>query len=280
MLKQRLLTAAVLAPLIIWGIISLPTLYLAILFALIILQGGWEWSGFMKIGETSKRAMYVVVVALCLALAAYSFAKPQGNWIALPVLSLLWWLFAIIWVLRYPRNTKCWSRPAMEGMIGIFVLVPSWLSLIALHGAGGQGPYWVLYLLTLIWVADSSAYFGGRRFGKHKLAPEVSPGKSWEGVISALLVTAIYAVAIGQWFGLSGNQWLFFVVLSVITVVFSIIGDLAESMFKRHAGIKDSGNILPGHGGVLDRIDSVTAAAPVFLVGAWLGELPVLGGMS
>lgn len=279
MLKQRLLTAAILAPLIIWGIISLPTLYLAILFALIIVQGGWEWSGLMQMSDVSQRVMYVVVVAACVGMAGYSLSLPENDWIALPALSLLWWFFAAIWVLRYPRNTKCWTRQAMQGMIGIFILIPAWLSIIALHGAGEQGPYWVLYLLSLIWVADSSAYFGGRRFGKHKLAPEVSPGKSWEGVLSALVVTAIYAVAAGAWFGFSGNQWLILVVLSLITVVFSILGDLAESMFKRHAGKKDSGNLLPGHGGVLDRIDSITAAAPVFLVGAWLGDIPVLGGL-
>jgi phosphatidate cytidylyltransferase len=279
-LKQRLLTAAVLVPLLIWGIIALPTPYLAVLLGIVIAQGGWEWSGLMKMPDAAQRVGYLAVMIACISMAGYALSLPSNDWLALPAVSLLWWVFASIWVLRYPRNTKCWTRQAMQGMIGILVLIPAWISVIALHGSGEQGPYWVLYLLSLIWVADSSAYFGGRRFGKHKLAPQVSPGKSWEGVLSALIVSGVYAIGAAYWFHIDGNQWLFFIVLSMITVVFSILGDLAESMFKRHAGIKDSGNLLPGHGGVLDRIDSITAAAPVFLVGAWIGNLPIFRGIS
>jgi phosphatidate cytidylyltransferase len=282
MLKQRLLTAVILVPLLVWGIIALPTTYLAVLLGVVIAQGAWEWSGLMQMPRGSQRAVYLVTTIICIGMAGYALTLPTNNWLSLPGISLLWWLFATIWILRYPRNTKCWSRMAMQGMIGILILVPAWISVIALHDSGEQGPYWLLYLLSLIWVADSSAYFGGRRFGKHKLAPQVSPGKSWEGVLSALIATGFYALFAANWFHVSGNgnQWLVFVVLSMVTVMFSIMGDLAESMFKRHAGKKDSGNLLPGHGGVLDRIDSITAAAPVFLMGGWLGGLPVVGSPS
>jgi phosphatidate cytidylyltransferase len=153
----------------------------------------------------------------------------------------------------------------------LIVLIPTWLAVVALHESGEQGPLLVMYLLSLIWVADSGAYFSGRAWGKRKLAPSVSPGKSWEGVGGGALLSLAYAVGAAQVLGLPGNQWPLFVVLSLVTVLFSVLGDLTESMFKRHAGIKDSGTLLPGHGGVLDRIDSVTAAAPVFVVGFWLG---------
>jgi phosphatidate cytidylyltransferase len=124
------------------------------------------------------------------------------------------------------------------------------------------------------------AYFGGRKWGKRKLAPAVSPGKSWEGVASGAVFSTAYAFGATQVFGLPGNQWLLFIVLSLVTVLFSVLGDLTESMFKRHAGIKDSGAILPGHGGVLDRIDSLTAAAPVFVVGLWMTGLVGLTGVG
>jgi phosphatidate cytidylyltransferase len=126
--------------------------------------------------------------------------------------------------------------------------------------------------LFLIAFADSGAYFGGRQWGKRKLAPAVSPGKTWEGVFSAFAASTLVALAAAWLFGLAGNLWPAFVVLSLVTVVFSILGDLTESMFKRQAGMKDSGTLLPGHGGVLDRIDSITAAAPVFVVGLWLAD--------
>jgi len=275
MLKQRLLTAAILIPLVVWGILQLPTPYLAAVLGLLIAQGGWEWGGLMKLSSAAKRAFYTLAVAACL-LVVWFFAR-GADWLALPLLSLFWWLLAVSWVWTYPRTATRWSATWMQFFIGLVVLVPAWLAVVALHESGAQGPYWVLYLLTLIWVADSGAYFGGRRFGKHKLAPAVSPGKTWEGVASALLACTGYALIAATVLGLAGNQWPAFVVLSLVTVVFSILGDLTESMFKRHAGIKDSGSLLPGHGGVLDRIDSVTAAAPVFVVGLWLMDLGLTG---
>lgn len=280
MLKLRLLTALVLIPLVVWGIIALPTPYLALILGLVIAQGGWEWGALMQLKSLGQRAAYSLLLVACLGIAGYAWLSPHGRLIVLPVAGLVWWLLATVWVLRYPRNTKCWSRQIMQAMIGILILVPAWLAVVTLHGSGEQGPFWLLYLLSLIWVADSGAYFGGRRWGKHKLAVEVSPGKTWEGAMSAMALSAIYAVGAAQLLGVAGNQWPMFVVLSLVTVAFSIIGDLTESMFKRHAGVKDSGTLLPGHGGILDRIDSVTAAAPVFVVGLWFTGLHTLGGFQ
>lgn len=275
MLKQRVITASILAVLVVWGILELPTTYLALALAVFILQGAWEWAGFMKLATAGRRITYVALVAIGL-LGLWFFQHESllsllnTDWLVLPVISLFWWLLALVWVLRYPQATALWSSSVGMIIIGLLVLLPTWLAVLGLHASGGKGPLLVLYLLSLIWAADVGAYFGGRKWGKRKLAALVSPGKSWEGVASGAVFSMVYAFVWAQVLELSGNQWPLFVVLSLVTVCFSVLGDLAESMFKRHAGIKDSGTLLPGHGGVLDRIDSLTAAAPVFVVGLWL----------
>jgi len=270
MLKQRVITASILAPLVVWAVLESPTPYLALVFGVLIVQGGWEWSGFMKLASTALRVSYPAVVGGALLAVWFFVDWNSSDWLVLPVLSLFWWLLALLWVLGFPRSARRWSPRWAQTLIGLLVLVPSWLSVVGLHQDIHQGPALLLYLLLLIWCADIGAYFGGRRWGRRKLAPAVSPGKSWEGAYSALAASLVFALLGALFFGLPGNQLLALVVLSLVTVAFSILGDLTESMFKRHAGIKDSGVLLPGHGGVLDRIDSITAAAPVFVVGLWL----------
>lgn len=284
MLKQRLLTAAILIPFVVWGILQLSTPYLALILALIIIQGGWEWSGLMKVSSNGLRIGYVVVVGFCLVGIWMFVSRESTDWLALPVISLFWWLLAVVWIQTYPKYSARWSPLWVKVFIGLLVLIPAWLAVVGLHGFSAKGPYLVLYLLSLIWVADSGAYFGGQRWGKRKLAISVSPGKTWEGVFSALAVSTVYAIVAAELFSLPGNQWPAFIVLSLVAVAFSIVGDLVESMFKRDANVKDSGALLPGHGGVLDRIDSVTAAAPVFIIGLWLGDfsfgLTQMGGLG
>jgi len=156
---------------------------------------------------------------------------------------------------------------------GPFVLLPAWLALVRLHAQGPtlDGPQLLTFLLLLVVAADVGAYFAGRAFGKHKLAPRVSPGKTWEGVAGGLAGASLLALAGALWFELPLPR---FVLLCVLVVMISVVGDLAESLFKRHAGVKDSGSILPGHGGILDRIDSLTAAGPCFVLGMdYLGLL-------
>ena len=272
MLKQRLLTAAVLIPFLIYGIFAFTTPYFALMFAVFVFLAGWEWGGIMKLSSFSKRGAYVATVGLSMGILWFFVSRVSDDWLVLPVISLFWWLLALVWVLTYPKSTPRWSSPWLLFLIGLLVLIPIWSAVVSLHQFGEQGPYLVLYLLTLVSFADTGAYFGGRKWGKHKLAPRVSPGKTWEGVASALAVTGIFSLIAANLFSFSGNQLLAFIVLSLVTVSFSILGDLTESMFKRNAGLKDSGTILPGHGGVLDRMDGVTAAAPVFVVGLWLGD--------
>ena len=272
MLKQRLITAAILIPLVVWGILKLPTPYLAAVLSLFVVQGAWEWGGLMQLNSRLGRGLFALLVAVGMAMIWLFIDRATTDWLLLPIVSLFWWLLAIAWVLGYPQSTRRWAPRGVQAIVGLLVLLPTWLAVVGVHASGEQGPYLLLYVLILIWVADSGAYFGGRRWGKRKLAPAVSPGKTWEGVISALVLAAGYAMLAAYLFRMPGNLWPGFVVLSLVTVIFSVFGDLAESMFKRHAGVKDSGTLLPGHGGVLDRIDSVTAATPVFVVGLWLAD--------
>jgi phosphatidate cytidylyltransferase len=167
----------------------------------------------------------------------------------------------------YPANAIWWARPVLLVPLGFLLLVPAWLGLTSLHAASA---WWLMYLFGLVWGADTGAYFAGRAFGKHKLAPHVSPGKTLEGFLGGLALTMAMAVAVAICRDLNSLRLAAFLGLSLLTVLASVLGDLFESMVKRHAGIKDSGTIFPGHGGALDRIDSLTAAAPVFALGWWL----------
>jgi phosphatidate cytidylyltransferase len=155
-------------------------------------------------------------------------------------------------------------------LVGLLVLITTWSSAVAVHALAARGPELLLYLLFLIWIADSGAYFSGRRWGRRKLARHVSPGKSWEGVAGGLLPGSAFAVAGGFWFGLEGGRLAGFVVLAAAVVAVGVLGDLFESLLKRYRQVKDSGGLLPGHGGVLDRIDSLTAATPLCYCGLLL----------
>jgi phosphatidate cytidylyltransferase len=160
----------------------------------------------------------------------------------------------------------------MKMLAGVLVIVPAWAALAELHALGTNGPKLVLMLLVMVWLADSGAYFAGRQWGRTKLAPVISPGKTWEGVYGGLLASLLFAAIAGGLYSQSIKWTLTFMAVSLVTVLFSVAGDLLESLMKRQSGIKDSGSIIPGHGGIFDRIDSLVAAAPVFLIGfLWLG---------
>ncbi|HNJ85279.1 MAG TPA: phosphatidate cytidylyltransferase, partial [Agitococcus sp.] len=165
------------------------------------------------------------------------------------------------------ESAKIWARNILLVPTGLILLIPAWAGLTDLHQAS---PWWLLYVFCLVWGADTGAYFAGRKFGKHKLAPSVSPGKTIEGFVGGLITTSMLIVAVAIYRDLSAIRFVAFVGLSLLTVLASVLGDLLESMVKRQAGVKDSGNIFPGHGGALDRIDSLTAAAPLFALGWWL----------
>ena len=274
MLKQRILTALILVPLVVAGVLGLGTWSLGGVFAAVILLAGWEWAALAGLSPTPARIGYVVVLGLLMLAGVPLLAVPAGA-LWLPGLALLGWLLATFWIVTYQRTAG--TRPGTPGawplrLIGVAVLVPPWIALLTIHGSGPHGPWLVLFLLVLIWTADSGAYFAGRRWGQRKLASHVSPGKSWEGVAGALTLGGLFTLVAGSGFGYSGGALAAFLLLGLATVVVSVLGDLFESLVKRYCDVKDSGSLLPGHGGVLDRIDSLTAAAPFFAVGlAWLG---------
>ncbi len=259
MLRQRLLTAALLIPLLIWANYALASRHFALLIALITLLGAWEWARLAGFTRLFQRLGYVLLTAAVLW-GAVQLPLQLLLWIA-----LVWWTIALLWVLRFPRDERIWSRRAVAVIAGMLVLAPAWRSLSALHE--DYGPSVLLFLLSMIWLADSAAYFAGRRWGRRKLAPLVSPGKTWEGVYGALAATLCAALIGGGIARLDTDAYALFVLLCLLTVAISIVGDLFKSMYKRHAKVKDSGGLLPGHGGVLDRIDSLTSATPVFVLG-------------
>ena len=272
MLKQRLLTAAVLAALIITAIFSFPTGWFAGVLAVFLAVGAWEWSRLMG-SELDKNLPMLPGALVAMLIPLWFFQHETDVLLIVLVASAVGWCAVLA---SLPRSSEL--PPLREYgqvarfVMGIFLLVPPWLALVHLHITPQYGPWHVLFLFGLVGVADSAAYFTGRAWGKNKLAPLISPGKTWEGVYGALIATAIYAAVCGTLFELRGMLLVAFITLCLVTVMFSIVGDLFESLIKRQAGAKDSGNILPGHGGVLDRIDSLTAAAPIFTLGLWLLE--------
>jgi phosphatidate cytidylyltransferase len=270
MLKQRIITALILAPLALWAILVLsPETFRAALMV-IGAMAGWEWARLVGWEKPAARAGYVVLL-LALMLVIELLLRSEHDMSFLLYAALLWWLTSLLMIVRYPAGSGLWRDSHLaRAMAGIIVILPMWLALGLLHSE--VGPRYVVILALLVWGADTGAYFAGRQWGRHKLAPHVSPGKTWEGVAGAALMTLLVG-AISGWLVEPAKGAFAFVLLALITIAFSIIGDLQESMFKRIVDLKDSGGLLPGHGGVLDRIDSLTAAAPIFALGAaWLNS--------
>lgn len=264
-MQQRVITALILIPLAVFGILYLPTDIFALILALIALAAAWEWGRLAGIVSTAASVSYLLLTALTL-FATYLLLMQTGLGYWLFLLATLWWALVTLAIIRYSPDREWQPAPPVKAAIGLLVLVPAWAALVSIHGKGEQGPLLLLFVMTLIWVADSGAYFSGRRWGRVKLAPAISPGKSWEGVYGALAGAALWGSLLALLLPETGSP-LLLVLLSLLVCMVSIIGDLFESLFKRQAGVKDSSNLLPGHGGVLDRVDSLTAAAPVFAFG-------------
>jgi len=262
MLKYRIITALILIPLVLAGIFYLPLLGFACLSAVVFLMAGWEWAGLIGWMSISKRCLYLIVLLIFLAILLW---VPTGI---ILIIALFTWLAMLYFVLRYEQFSRLWARfPLGRALLGIWILGASWYGLNVIQHSPA-GPYYLLFLLLFIWGADTGAYFAGRQWGKHKLAPHISPGKSIEGVIGGSLVSVLVAVIGGWFFYFShGMQYVNLILLALLISLVSVLGDLSESMIKRQAGVKDSGNLLPGHGGLLDRIDSLLSAAPIFALG-------------
>lgn len=269
MLRQRVLTALVLVPLVVGGILYLDTNIFSVLLAVAMLIGARELGQLALLTHVPMQFAFVAAVGLLMALAGTTLAAPYAD--ALQWVMAAWWVLVTITLFARRRALGRIEgvRPAIL-FLGGLVLLTAWVAIVRLHGSGDHGPALALYLFVLIWVADSGAYFAGRAFGERKLSPYVSPGKTWMGVGGALLGAIVSAVVLAL-SGIAGELPVMGLVgLSMLVTLISIGGDLWISRLKREAGVKDSGRLLPGHGGMLDRIDSLLAAAPVFTVGIML----------
>lgn len=267
-LRARVITALVLAPLAISGVLFLPSTWFALVFGIVLCYAIWEWTRVIGFRGRPLRTLAVLVNG---AIMAALLLFDSGNWL-LPIawVGVVWWCLAIVWLIAFDFGAAPTRRNRdMKLLVGSVMVVPAWVSAWLIHREPSAGPWWTLFVLMLIWVADVSAYFAGRRFGHHKLAPRISPGKTREGVYGALVGTMLFAAGAGWLMPVPVGQVLL-VLLATVTVLFSIVGDLFESLIKRQSNLKDSGSLLPGHGGMLDRIDSILSALPIFVCGRYL----------
>ncbi len=259
MLRTRVITAVF--ALIAVGIVLflVPRNYAEVIIGLLMVAGAWEWAALLDTESNAQRLVYTALVAVAIVAAWFGIADHAGLVLQI---ACAWWGLAFVWNLRFPTPIP----NALRWICGFLVIVPLFVALILLLR---QGVEYLIFTLLIVWVADGGAYFAGKAFGRVKLAPAISPGKTWEGVVGGFALVAVLATAVAVWQGLG---IVILVPFCLAVAAISIVGDLTVSMFKRTAGVKDSGTLFPGHGGVLDRIDSVAAAAPLFVLGMnWLG---------
>jgi len=271
MLIQRILAAIVLIPLVILCLFFMPLSGFIAIMAIICGLSAWEWTQFLQIKSRKNRCLFALIFTLFIVIIYYASTIIGNQTIlfkGILITSLVWWFVALLLVISYPCSVRFWQNTYIKILFACFTLIPFFIGMIdlrsiAYHYDSYQGAFWLLYVLVLVWATDSGAYFAGKTFGKHKLAPKVSPGKTIEGLIGGLLLSLLISliVYLNDYFAISLCKLM---ISSIFAIFVSVLGDLTESMFKREANIKDSGHLIPGHGGILDRIDSLTAAIPVF----------------
>jgi phosphatidate cytidylyltransferase len=257
LIKTRAITGALFGVALVVTVLFLSTPVMAGILGVLWIVGAWEWAGLARMGGATR----IVYAAVCAGamVAALLWAGVEAAY-AILVVALIWWVLAFVAVVTYPR---VFAMPTV-GIVGFLVLVPSWFLFVRLHGSGPLGPELALTVLAIVWAADVGAYIFGRLIGRVKLAPAVSPGKTWEGVSGGVICAAAASFGAAVWLDLPRDAM---VGIGISTALISVVGDLAVSVFKRNVGLKDTGTLLPGHGGVMDRIDSLTAAIPVFVLG-------------
>jgi len=279
LLIQRIITALIIAPTAIAAIFYLSPNYFAALLLIIISIGAWEWGPLMNCAKISKRTTYVLTHVFLIS-ALWYILPPLSLWISPDTLqqkaiyilwvAVAWWLLSVVLIFSYPKFGTLWTKyRIIRGTFGWLTLVPTWLAFMVLRNSHYSldpfhGAEVIMFLFLMVWSADIGAYFSGKMLGKHKLMPNVSPGKTIEGFLGGMILACVLMIVTGSYLQWSQEQLLHAVLVTILITIVSVIGDLNESMFKRQAGVKDSGSILPGHGGILDRIDSLTATTPVF----------------
>ena len=279
MLKQRIITALVLAPAAILAIFYLPIAYFAALLMIVIGIGAWEWGPLMGVVGKAQRSGFVVAT-LTLISALWGLLAPTDLWLnthelnsyatGLLWLAVAWWILSAFLMLSYPKSSGSWSKyTSVRGLFGWLTLIPTWLAFMVIRTNDYQvdpfhGAQLLMFLFLMVWSADIGAYFVGKAIGKNKLMPNVSPGKTFEGFLGGVFFACLFVSLTAYNLNWASDKVITVLLVTVLITTVSVLGDLSESMFKRQAGVKDSGSILPGHGGILDRIDSLTATAPIF----------------
>ncbi|GAA6173056.1 phosphatidate cytidylyltransferase [Colwellia sp. KU-HH00111] len=279
MLITRIITALILAPAAIAAIFYLPLIYFAVLLLAVIGIGAWEWGPLMGFDTKARRSGFVVTTLILIA-CIWGLVSPNELWVNTTVLNeyalmllwlaIAWWILSAFLMFSYPSASAFWAKHrSIRGVFGWLTLVPTWLAFMVIRTHAYpedsyQGAQLLMLLFLMVWSADIGAYFVGKAFGKHKLMPNVSPGKTFEGFLGGMAFACMLMSIVAYQLSWNSDQVTTVLLVTVLITTVSVLGDLNESMFKRQAGVKDSGTILPGHGGVLDRIDSLTATAPVF----------------
>lgn len=280
MLWMRVATGLVLAPLFVLGLFGLSPAGFSVFIGVFLLLSAWEWGGLCGFSRGGKVVWTAALAVIATSIFVLEHALPElrlfvsGGGAAL-------WLLAAVLIFTFPRGRGVWTRVSVRTAVGIVTMIPAWSALTLLQARAG-GPWLVLWTMVMVWGADIGAYFAGHAYGRHKLMPAVSPGKTLEGAAGGLMLALIVSVLLAA-LGTFGSASVTIVLLvTALIVLASVFGDLLESLVKRVAGVKDSGSLLPGHGGVLDRVDGVLAAAPVSAValtlldivpGGWMGRV-------
>lgn len=265
MFKLRLISAIVLIPVVVLGILKMDSVYMAVASGIVFAYAAWEWIQMtIKINAISRVVLLVAFVAVAFSLFAAGFNIAWMYW-----LSLCWWVVAFIGVLYFPKGKQVWKYLFLQPLVGLVMFVPAWVAFNQLHQQGANGPVWVLLGCLLVWGADIGAYCTGKMFGKTKLLPQVSPGKTIAGfygaILTGLTVMLVFYLIFKPQIALVYLLW-----LGLATVLAAVLGDLVESMLKRVCEYKDSGVLIPGHGGMYDRLDSMLAAFPIYVLGLQL----------
>ena len=275
MLRQRIITAVILASLFVASIVFLPVWALALIFGIVVCLGAWEWARLAGWSSPLARGLYVAVMGLSMA-ALYVYCDMAGSPSREQVqpflgLACLWWSFALLWIKSYPASAGLWGTVAMRSLMGLLIMAPAWLAAVYLLSFPRGGILMVVMILVVV-TADIGAYFSGKSFGRHPLAAKVSPAKTWEGFWGGMACVLALTLALRYLLPAQSEAvgFMAMVVIALVTALSSVVGDLTVSMVKRQSGVKDAGSLLPGHGGLLDRLDSICGAAPVFALGLLL----------
>ena len=265
---RRLITAVVAIPIAVAAVLALPSPGFGLVLALVAVGASIEWARIATPRRTTGYG-FALIVAVSMLLLWIAGTQWPGWFRIICAVSIAWWCVALVWVIRFEHghDVEVLDGVFANGVVGWTVIVPTWAGLVYVHASGEDGPARVLFILLVVWAADTGAYFAGRKFGLRKLAANTSPGKSVEGAAGGMAVVGMLAIVTGLWLQFPVERIVMLTLLCVAVGALSVLGDLMESLIKRRSGVKDSGKLLPGHGGILDRIDSLTAAAPAFAIG-------------